>query len=223
MTATETGGGIRVVPGTKLPMSRSLHTDPYPLRAARREAAPRRRRADEPRVTRRRPRTPGRPEATPDTVEIRTCRPRPGFDHPATAADIARLLEFFGPSVRYGLRRVELRQQTATTGIALGGYVPPGVVVLLEQPDPPWFVPGRLSQRARDTLERAGAHITTTWSTTRIDWSRPALRDFVLFDGLMHELGHHRLDHADRRMRSADHERRADAHAAACRHRWAAR
>lgn len=178
-------------------MSRSLHTDPYPVRAARRAAGHR--------------------------VEIRVRRPRPGFHHPASAADIARLLEFFGPSARYGLRRVELRQRAAATGIALGGYLPPGVVVLLEQPDPPWFVPGRLSPTARARLERAGAHLTTTWSTTRIDWSRPALRDLVLFDGLMHEIGHHLLDHTDRRMRTADHERRADAHAATCRHRWAAR
>jgi hypothetical protein len=211
-------------------MSRSLHTDPYPLRAARRTAAPRRRRADEPRVTRRRPRPPDRPEAAPDRpeaapsrAEIRLCRPRPGFHHPATAADIARLLAFFGPSARYGLRRVELRQQTAATGIALGGYVPPGVVVLLEQPDPPWFVAGRLSDAARERLLRAGARVGVTWSTTRIDWSGPALRDYVLFDGLMHEIGHHLLDHRDRRMRAADHERRADAHAAACRHRWASR
>ncbi|GIJ68932.1 hypothetical protein [Virgisporangium ochraceum] len=178
-------------------MSRTLRTDPYPLRAARRSAGHR--------------------------VEIRVCRPRPGFHHPASAADVARLLEFFGPTARYGLRRVELRQQAATTGIALGGYVPPGVVVLLEQPDPPWFVAGRLSDGAAERLRRAGARVTATWSTTRVDWDGPALRDFVLFDGLMHEIGHHLLDHTDRRMRTADHERRADAHAVRCRQRWAAR
>jgi hypothetical protein len=204
-------------------MSRSLHTDPYPVRAARRTAAPRRRRADEPRVTRRRARPSVRPEATPAGVEVRVCRPRPGFHHPATVADIARLLEFFGPPARYGLRRVELRQQTAGTGIALGGYVAPGVVVLLEQPEPPWFLTGRLSDGARERLRRAGARVGVSWSMTRVDWSGPALRDYVLFDGLMHEIGHHLLENDDRRMRTADHERRADAHAAACRHRWAAR
>jgi hypothetical protein len=38
----------------------------------------------------------------------------------------------------------------------------------------------------------------------------------------MHEIGHHVLDHSDRRMRTADHERRADAYAASCRAVWSA-
>ena len=44
----------------------------------------------------------------------------------------------------------------------------------------------------------------------------------MLFDGLMHEIGHHMIQHdtgkrATRAMRTVDHERRADAFAAACR------
>jgi hypothetical protein len=208
-------------------MSRSLHTDPYPLRAARRVAAPRRRRADEPRVSRRRACSPSAGSAPADghRVEIRVGRPRPGFRHPATAADLARVLEFFGPPARYGVRRIELRQRAgraAGPGIRVAGYVPPGVVVLFEQPDPPWLLAGRLSGAAGERLERAGARVRATASHVLVEWTDRALRDFVLLDGLMHEIGHHVLDHGDRRMRTADHERRADAYAAACRTAWSA-
>ncbi|GIJ59456.1 hypothetical protein Vau01_069720 [Virgisporangium aurantiacum] len=218
-----------------------MHTDPYPLRAARRVAAPRRRRTDEPRVSRRRARfasagfapagfapagfvpagfaPAGFAPADGHRVEIRVGRPRPGFRHPATAADLARVLEFFGPPARYGLRRISLRQRAAGAGpgIRVAGYVPPGVVVLFEQPDPPWLLAGRLPAAAGERLERAGARVRATASHVLVEWTDRALRDFVLFDGLMHEIGHHVLDHGDRRMRTADHERRADAYAAACR------
>lgn len=88
-------------------MSRSLHTDPYPLRAARRTAAPHRRRIDEPRVAR----TGARGPEGPARVEIRVCPPRPGFVHPAGVHDITELLAFFCPAAVYGLRRIELRQR----------------------------------------------------------------------------------------------------------------
>ncbi|MFG2039952.1 hypothetical protein [Dactylosporangium sp. NPDC048998] len=70
-------------------MSRSLHTDPYRLRAARRAGGP---------------------------VAVRARPPRPGFVHPAEPADVTRVLEFFGPAATYGLRRVELRQRPAGAG-----------------------------------------------------------------------------------------------------------
>lgn len=193
----EYGGSVRVVPDTKQVMSRSLHTDPYPLRAARR-AAPLER------------------------IDIRAARPRPGFRHPAGTADVARLLEFFGPTARYGLRRVELRQRTARTAITVAKYVNPGLIVLFEQPDPPWFLPGTLSPAARQRLERAGARVSSHWSATCVEWTDRDLRDFILFDGLMHEIGHHVVEYDDRRMRTADHERRARAYATECRTMWAA-
>jgi hypothetical protein len=48
----------------------------------------------------------------------------------------------------------------------------------------------------------------------------------MLFDGLMHEIGHHLIQqHTGKRtarvMRTGDHERRADAFADACRKTWA--
>jgi hypothetical protein len=47
----------------------------------------------------------------------------------------------------------------------------------------------------------------------------------MLFDGLMHEVGHHLIQQytgkrGDRVMRTVDHERRADAFAARCREVW---
>src|SRR6266545_4186702 len=108
-------------------MSRSLHTDPYALRAARRIVAPYRRRADEPRVARRWARLGRRPSAAacaaadsaggpPTLIDVRVCPPRPEFLHPASADDVARSLAFFGPAVVYGLHRVELRKASAITG-----------------------------------------------------------------------------------------------------------
>jgi hypothetical protein len=63
---------------------------------------------------------------------------------------------------------------------------------------------------------------------TAIEWPGETLRDFVLFDGLMHEIGHHLVQyHRGKRsiqmMRTADHERYAEAFAAKCRLAWAAR
>ncbi|WP_238016965.1 hypothetical protein KZZ52_45630 [Dactylosporangium sp. AC04546] len=180
-------------------MSRSLHTDPYPIRAGRRAGA---------------------------TVPVRVCPPRRGFAHPAGAADVLRVLDFFGPAATYGLRGVELRQRPpGATGPVVAALRVPGLVVLFEQPAPPWVLPGRL---ADDRLGRAGALVETGPAGTRVGWPGDTLRDFVLFDGLMHEIGHHTIQHAARKrhtraMRTADHERRADAYAARARQEWAAR
>lgn len=219
-------------------MSRSLHTDPYALRAARRVVAPYRRRADEPRVARRRARLATTPTAVasrtadcaggpPARGNVRVCPPRPGFFHPADADDVARMLAFFGPPVSYGLRRVELRQRVGldTSGLVVATLQVPGVVVLLEQPRPPWVIAGRLTPDSSRRLQRAGACVTLAASTTRIDWPAQTLRDYVLLDGLMHEIGHHMIQHGSgkrsvRVMRTADHERRAHAFAAACRQAW---
>ena len=198
-------------------MSRSLHTDPYDLRAARRVVAPFRRRADEPRVARRR--ATGGP---PARVEVRATPARRGFVHPAGVGDVARVLDFFGPPAVYGLRRVELRQRVGgdRSGLLVAGLRPPGVVVLVEQPRPPWLLAGRLAAESLRRLHRAGAQVRAGATHTRVDWPDETLRDFVLFDGLMHEIGHHAIQHDARTMRTADHERRADAFAAACRTAW---
>ncbi|WP_203861362.1 ImmA/IrrE family metallo-endopeptidase [Plantactinospora mayteni] len=227
-------------------MSRSLHTDPYPIRAARRLGAPRGRRAAEPTVLRRRARQPEpelgtRPAPAPvddpqprvpireSPFPVRESPARPGFLHPASVGDIARLLDFFGPELRYGLRAVELRQAVGADrpGPLLARLLVPGVVILHEQPRPPWIVPGRLLPGSRSRLLRAGARVESTAMSTRIDWPGTTLRDFMLFDGLLHEIGHHLVQHGTgkrtaRVRRTADHERYADEFAARCRQRWAA-
>jgi hypothetical protein len=184
-----------------MPLSRSLHTDPYLMRAIRRARA---------------------------RVPVRVCPPRRGFVHPADAGDIGRVLAFFGPAAAYGLRGIELRQQPAA-GVfpAVAMLRVPGLVLLFEQPAPPWELSGRFTDMATARLRRAGAVVASGQAGTRVDWPGSSLRDFILFDGLMHEIGHHTIQHAARKhrtraMRTADHERGADAYAVRARRAWAA-
>jgi hypothetical protein len=147
---------------------------------------------------------------------------RAGFLHPATPRDIRELLESFGPLAIYGLRSVELRQAEHGDGrMLIAGLRVPGRVVLYEQPTPPWVIRG-LSAPSAERLRRAGAVLNIAAAATRVDWPGETLRDFVLFDGLMHEIGHHVVQHhrgkrSARVMRTADHERRAQAFADAAR------
>ncbi len=53
----------------------------------------------------------------PSIVET---RPRPGHHHPATRADIAETLRFFGEECVYGIRAIELRQGTPGVRTAAG-------------------------------------------------------------------------------------------------------
>lgn len=185
-------------------MTRSLRTDPPAIRAARRVR---------------------------DVAGIHVAPARAGFVHPATPRDIRELLAFFGPLAVYGLRSVELRH-AVDPGCSCGRLLVarlhvPGRVVLYEQPRPPWVVRG-LSARALARLRRAGAVLDVAAAVTRVEWPDETLRDFVLFEGLMHEIGHHLVQHhrgkrSVRVMRTADHERCADAFAAACRLAWAGR
>ena len=155
-------------------------------------------------------------------VRVDVSRPRRGFVHPASADDVRRALAFFGPTSTYGLRRVELRHGPGRPLVA--AMTEPGVVVLYEQPCPPWTITGRFTTETRRRLRRAGAMVEVGSTTTRVDWPEPTLRDFVLLDGLMHEIGHHVVQHRANKknsvMRTADHERRADAFAAECRRAW---
>jgi hypothetical protein len=139
-------------------------------------------------------------------------------------------LEFFGPLAMYGLRSVVLGQALAASAserILIARLRVPGRVILYEQPEPPWVIRG-LSVPARERLLRAGAVLDVAAAVTRVEWPGDTLRELVLFDGLMHEIGHHLVQHhrgkrSMRMMRTADHERSAEAFAAACRLAWAER
>jgi len=86
---------------------------------------------------------------------------------------------------------------------------------------------GRLSARELERLVQAGAEVEVqdAPATSRIEWPDDSLRDFVLLDVLMHELGHHLLQHEARMVyrraaRTSEHEAFADRFAGRCRAVW---
>jgi hypothetical protein len=107
-----------------------------------------------------------------------------------------------------------------------GRYEAPGKIVLFEQPLPPWRVPGLLGNESRDRFERARAVISPMPQSgaTLVDWPDDTLQLFMLEAVLLHELGHHVLQHYKgkrlaRIARTKDHEAFA-ALFAARRHGW---
>jgi hypothetical protein len=143
-------------------------------------------------------------------------KPRPGFHHPADKNDILEVLRVVGPIAFYGLRSVELARSRADGSIpalVFGRYCVPGRIILFEQPFPPWRLSGLLKGDLFRRLERAGAVLTvlTDVAATLVDWPRDALRRFMLEEVLLHEIGHHVLQHhkgkrRERIARSRDHE-----------------
>lgn len=163
-------------------------------------------------------------------MRIRVSRPQPGFVHPLARRQIVDALAFFGPLAGYGLKSVELHHAgDSEPGVPiLGRLRVPGTVILYEQRAPPWTIAGRLSEESLRRLRDAGAIVDIQPSATVVDWPEGTLAEFMLFDGLMHEVGHHLIQHhtgkrTARVMRTADHERAAERFAAACREAWAAR
>ena len=165
-----------------------------------------------------------------EPVRVRTTRPRSGFIHPIGRPQILDVLDFFGPLAFYGLRAIELRHvDQEERGVpVLARLRVPGTVILYEQRASPWTIAGRLSEESLSRLRDAGAIVDIGPSATVIDWPEGTLAKFMLFDGLLHEVGHHLIQHHSgkrtaRVMRTADHERAAERFAAACRAAWAAR
>ncbi len=153
--------------------------------------------------------------------------PRKGYIHPATQADILALLEFFGAEVTYGVRSIELiRGGDPVQGLLLGRHLVPGRIVLYDQLPSPWLLPGRLPSQELDRLEGAGAQVECTrYGLTWVTWPENTLKEFMLLDVLLHEIGHHILQHhkGKRRIRIArtrDHEAYARTFAERCRRRY---
>jgi len=167
---------------------------------------------------------------TPVLPRITLRRPRHGFMHPAGRADVRRILEFIGPEAFYGITHIELAQvsSAAREGLPpLGRLVVPGKIVVYEQPVPPWNLVGVLSRKDSRRLQHAGAllEVSRGGATTTVEWSGSTLRDFMLFDVLLHELGHHILQHhtgkrTARIARTRDHESFAERFAERCRAAW---
>lgn len=207
-------------------MSRSKHTDPRAIRAARRLRAP-----DENRgvgdLSRRRqlgrafklvaavPAESQQHSQVPIRPRIIIRRPRPGFYHPLSKSDILKLLEEVGSVAAYGLRCIELVHSPPKRSHGVrrfGRYEVPGRIVLYEQPLSPW----RLSRLPRSTIrqfEAAGATVTTlpNAGASLVHWPGNTLHRFMLEQVLLHEIGHHLLQHHKgkrliRVARSRDHE-----------------
>ena len=77
----------------------------------------------------------------------------------------------------------------------------------------PWRLSGLLKGDVARRLERAGAVVTrlTDVGATLVDWPQDTLRRFMLEHALLHELGHHVLQHYKgkrplRVARTRDHE-----------------
>lgn len=220
-------------------VARTKHTDPPAIRAARRVEDPRASRGDgDLALDRRRtelfkelgvePFEP--PVSTQDgghLPRIRRTKARPGFVHPLGVKEIRAALTRLGPVAWYGLDSIELRQQPDHDRevLRLGMFLAPDTILLFEQRRPPWILDRRVGTRTRGILERADAVIEDSATITRVSFPGESLSSFMLFDGLVHELAHHMLQRYTgkrtvRRMRTSEHEARADAFARTVRGTW---
>jgi len=222
-------------------MSRTKHTVPRRIRAARRVRAPHEPRGyrdpssrnllaralKESGIVAEAILVGGRDNKPAPLPRVIVKRPRSGYVHPASKAEIVDMLRFFGEECTYGLRSIELLQSGLrhhSDEVRFGTLLVPGRIVLYEQPPSPWVLPGRLSEKAQEKVCRAGASLESMSepSQTIVSWPADTLRDFMLFDVLMHEIGHHLLQHdkgkrRKRVARTSDHEALAERFAARCR------
>lgn len=159
--------------------------------------------------------------------KIKIQRPRNGFFHPASGADIRRALVYFGELCWYGVREISLMHSSSISTpdkLTFGKLIVPGKVILYEQPIPPWLLSGRIDSTRISAFERAGAKITDSADGARckIDWDSESLRDFMIFDVLLHEVGHHIVQQFKGKreaqvVRRKEHEALADIFAQRCR------
>ena len=149
---------------------------------------------------------------------ITIARPPHGRYHPAERSDIVDLLRFFGPEVYYGLRSIELvPPPVGSNQLRLGSLLVPGRIKLFALLPSPWMLRGTLTETEMQRLSRAGANLQILGDglQTIVQWPSETLRDFVLFDVLMHEIGHHVVQQytgkrSERVRRTRDHEAFAD-------------
>jgi hypothetical protein len=212
-------------------MSRSKHTDPRLIRAMRRIHAPfESRSAGDLSIRRELGRMHKELEASPrqgDTAKPRilhlriiTRQPNSGFHHPVGKNEVLGFLKSLGSLAIYGLRIIELARRPAPNGmtsLVFGRYELLGKILLYEQPPSPWRLPGILKHADAGRLERSGAIITAQpgLRMTLVEWPDNSLKRFMLEEVLLHELGHHILQHHKgkrpvRIARTRDHEASAE-------------
>lgn len=211
-------------------MSRSVHTRPRHILAAKRVRAPYEHRSKAGMRTTYRQRRLMKaggmvPEQTSAGSEVTSVplprivvtRPREAYLHPARSSDIAGVLRTLGEECIYGLREVSLvRRQTSIAShgkLLFGTLQVPGRIILYEQAEAPWTLAGRLNDRDKERLMRAGAtvELLAQGRHTLVHWPGTTLRDFMLFDVLLHEIAHHiiqqyKAKRSVRVARTGDHE-----------------
>jgi hypothetical protein len=209
-------------------MTRSVHTDPIDIRAARRLTSPHDRRSHGDSRMWRRPtrraelsraiRRDGRPRPARSVVTTRIIRHAPGdgYAHPAGRADVRRFLDQLPARYRYKLHAIELRPVPpagSPNARPLGRLLPDGRVILYAQPHSPWVLGGLLTDHEQTRLTQAGAEVSMDCRSclTIVTWPADRLRNFMLQDVLLHELAHHllqvrRVTRAIPTTRASDHE-----------------
>jgi hypothetical protein len=196
-------------------LARSLHTQKYNLRSARRLARPFSRRAEEAlRLHSRHRRNDG--DVSPRTT-IRIRRLQSGCVHPLSRAEIDHFLTLVGPENRYGLTEIVLRQECpwSVRRMLFGEYRPPGLILLYAVPAPPWQLDFLPEPQALAALARhcPGLVVERALQRLVVPWTMDALKRFLLLEVLAHELGHHLLHkRRGRHGRVTDHEARAELH-----------
>lgn len=210
------------------PLSRSRHTDPLAIRAVRRLAAPSdprsvgdlalRRRIGRARKGSAGTESPADAAGTLRAAGLRVVEapPRAGWHHPVGRREVERFLRGLGPEALYGLRCVELCRGPAWSGDGapcFGRLRVPGRIALFDLPRPPWRLRGLLAAADAAALRQAGATVAPDREAgvTVVAWPGDSLATFMLADVLLHEIGHHVLQHnkGKRRVRTArtrDHE-----------------
>lgn len=109
-------------------------------------------------------------------------------------SEIEELLLRVGPSSFYGLRIIELVR--GGRDWALGRFEAIGRIRLFDVPTPPWRLTRRLRSEDRLRLSRAGALLASDErGALVVSWPGTTLRDFFLLHILLHEIGHHILQH----------------------------
>jgi hypothetical protein len=154
-----------------------------------------------------------------------------GWFYPIDRREIHEILRFFGPEATYGLRLIRMIPPPQPSKVLrFGSLWVPGEIRLFALLPPPWTLPGSLSDEAARRLSAAGAVIERVGGglQTIVKWPHDTLHDFVLFDVLMHEIGHHIVQQytgkrTGRVMRTKDHEAFADRFARRCREEYASR
>lgn len=166
-------------------------------------------------------------ERSVELPRIKIQRARSGFIHPAGKAQIRSVLLHFGELTWYGVQEICLVQSQVPPEpdkLLFGGLSVPGKVLLYEQPKPPWFLTGKLPQDQLRLIEGAGGivDVSSDGARCKISWEGDALKNFMLFEVLMHEIGHHIIQQFKGKreaqvLRKKDHEALAEAFARRCR------